>query len=216
MRNVHRHHRWQVEARLPGSRGQSGRGREDHHHRRYWNPRQSAPAAGGMDGARRRAMRYLYSRFHHVGQGPARQELQPDEGRGQEVVRRQPQCVPVHRIQAIGRRRDGRGIRGPRRKEERRPALRAGRERKHPRLQVPPPLGIGQGHRDMGLRRRRGDAHASRHAAPRPGAGRGLARQYQGHRYFGSGEHAGRREGRDLEGCEGQERDHRPDHFPDQ
>ena len=130
-------------------------------------PGQSASAAGGLDGARRRAVRHLHARLHHVGQSAARKEQQSNPRGSSHLVRKQPQPLPLHRLQAPDRRGDGRGHDDARRTETGRPAsIQPGEERKTILgTNYHRPSAARQGHRHLGLRRRRGAAHAARHAA---------------------------------------------------
>ena len=75
-------------------------------------PGQPASAAGCLDGARRRAVRRLHAGLHHVGQGAARQATIADPRRRcAPGSTSQPQPLPLHRLQAAGRRGDGCGRR---------------------------------------------------------------------------------------------------------
>ena len=73
-----------------------------------------------------------------------------------------------------------------------------------------------EGRRHVEVRSGPGPGNAGQHAATGVGAGQSLARQHPLDRHERSREDAGRLQGRDAQGCEGQESHHRPDHLPDQ
>ena len=125
---------------------QSSRQRRDHHHRGRRHAERHAPAAGGLDGPRLRPVRLLHARLHHQRQGPAREQSQPHPRRGPRLVQQAAQPLPLHRLQAADRRRDGRRRRAARRDDQGRPGLQAHR-RQHQGHQVHPSLRRPEGHR---------------------------------------------------------------------
>ena len=138
-----------------------------------------ASAAGRLDGAWRRTVRHLHAGLHHVGQGAARPQSVADPRGGARLVQPQPQSLPLHRLQAAGRRGDGRG-RDAARRADRRPGDGQGeRERLDPRHALSSSIRARQGHGNVGLRRRYRPAHAARHAPSGADAGEGPARPHQ-------------------------------------
>ena len=216
VRVVHGDHQRQARPLLHHGAGEGAGRRQDRHDRRPRSAGEPASAAGRLDGAWRRAVRRLHAGLHHVRQGAARPQSVADPRGGARLVQPQPQSLPLHRLQAAGRRGDGRG-RDAARRADRRPGDGQGEgERLDPRHALSASIRARQGHGNVGLRRRYRPAHAARHAPSGADAGEGVARPHQGYRHQRSREDAGRREGHHLEGREGQERHHRPHHLPDQ
>ena len=90
----------------------------DHDHRGHRHARQAPRPAARLDPPRRRPVRLLLARVHRLVQGAARPEPRPDPRRDPRLVAEARQRVPLHRLQAAGRRRHRRR-QGAARRDER-------------------------------------------------------------------------------------------------
>ena len=143
------------------------------------DPGQPAPAAAGLVVHGGAQCGFCTPGFIVSAKALLDENPNPTRAGGARLVPEAPQRLPLHRLQAPGRRGHGRGqgdrgARCPARALEFRcrPTDGSG-ARKYPAA-----LGRGQGDRHHRLRRRPGSEDARRHAAVGPGAGQGLARQH--------------------------------------